>query len=273
MIAYNFEYYRVDIPEDAVKLFNELDLEGKQPVYYNGGTEIITFARRNHIFTGAVIDIKGIDQCNVIDIRSGKLFIGASVTLTKIEEVNPFPLLSKVARGIADHTARNKITVGGNICGRIQFREAVLPFLLSDSYAVIAGVNGLRIVPINQIFNKTLKLSKGEFLVQLITDVRFLNLPYVVERKTRQGKTGYPLLTAAAISYGSSIRAAFSGVCGFPFRSQELESYLNRTDIPIDLRINSAINSLPCPIISNTQGSADYREFVLRNFLLDILKI
>jgi CO/xanthine dehydrogenase FAD-binding subunit len=273
LIAFNFEYYKPDILQDAVKLFHELDRQGKQPVYYSGGTEIITFARRNSLFTKAVIDIKGIPECNVFGVKDNKLFIGAAITLTRISEANPFPLLSKVARGIADHTARNKITVGGNICGRITFREAVLPFLLSDSYAVVAGVNGLKSVPINQIFNKTLQLNRGEFLVYLITDKSYVNMPYIAEKRVRQGKTGYPLITATAIKSEGYIKAAFSGICGFPFRSSMVEEWLNNKNLPLNSRIDNAIKNFPCSIVDNVQGSADYREFILRNMLQDILKI
>lgn len=47
------------------------------------------------------------------------MIFGAGVTLTELEDKNLFPLLSKSASEVADHTARNKITLGGNICGHI----------------------------------------------------------------------------------------------------------------------------------------------------------
>ena len=71
---------------------------------------------------------------------------------------------------MADHTARGKITLGGNICAQIFYREAVLPFLLADSQVVIVGPDGIRVSPINEIFHKQLQLKKGEFLVQIATD-------------------------------------------------------------------------------------------------------
>ncbi|APQ73774.1 xanthine dehydrogenase [Clostridium botulinum] len=61
MIAFNFEYYKPDSLDEAVKLYKELSESGKEPLYYSGGTEIITMARRNDLVTKAVIDIKGIE--------------------------------------------------------------------------------------------------------------------------------------------------------------------------------------------------------------------
>jgi CO/xanthine dehydrogenase FAD-binding subunit len=74
--------------------------------------------------------------------------------------------LTEVASEVTDQTARNKITIGGNICGRIIYREAVLPFLLADGQVLLAGPGGFRTMPINQIFDQTLQLEQGELLVQ-----------------------------------------------------------------------------------------------------------
>ncbi|WP_178076322.1 FAD binding domain-containing protein, partial [Pseudomonas sp. 2822-15] len=81
-----------------------------------------------------------------------------------------FPLLTKTSKDVADHTARTKITLGGNICGNIFYREVVLPFLLTDSQVIIAGPKGYRTESINHIFNQVLQLERGEFLVQIVTN-------------------------------------------------------------------------------------------------------
>ena len=48
--------------------------------------------------------------------------------------------------------------------------RAVLPFLLADSQVVIVGPNGIKVTPINDIFQEQLQLKNGEFLVQIATD-------------------------------------------------------------------------------------------------------
>lgn len=273
MIPFDFEYYKPSSMVEAVDTFRLLNTQGKEPLYYGGGTEIITMARRSHIFSEAVIDIKGIPECNTLNVQNEKLVIGASITLTQLEESDIFPLLGRAARKVADHTVRNKVTVGGNICGKIRFREAVLPFLLSDSTVVLAGQRGIRNVPINQVFNKTLNLEKGEFLVQLVTDIGYSQFPFMSIKKTKQEKSAYPLISIDSLKKDGQIRFAFSGVCPFPFRSSIIEQILNDKTIPLDLRINKALSSLPAPLNNNIEASAEYREFVLKNTLSDIIKV
>jgi CO/xanthine dehydrogenase FAD-binding subunit len=272
VIPFEFDYYRVDSIEEALNLFQEIDSQGKEPLYYNGGTEIISMARKNDISANSVIDIKGIPECNEFKLESDKLTIGASVTLTSISEANLFPMLSKLSKGVADHTIQDKITFGGNICGKIIFRETVLAFLLCDSLAVIAGYGGITTVPINQVFKEKLLLGKGEFLVQLITDREYLLLPNIVIKKTKLEEIDYPLLTIAALKVGGWIRVALSGVCSYPFRSDKMEEILNNKGKPLDYRVSTALQYLPAPILDNIEASSGYRSFVLKNTLADVIR-
>ncbi|MCK6258238.1 FAD binding domain-containing protein [Fictibacillus sp. KIGAM418] len=272
MLSFEFDYYHPTSIEEAVQLFRTLDQERKYPLYYSGGTEIITLGRLNLVYTNAVIDIKGIPECNVMENHGDSFVTGAALSLTAIEEHNGFPLLSKAASGVADHTARNKITVGGNICGQIFYREAVLPYLLTDSKIVAAGMDGIRTEALMNVFNKTLRLNRGEFLLQLQTDKHYLELPYLCVKKRQQWDTGYPLVTIAAIKAEEGIRVAFSGVCPFPFRSREMEKALNANGASLQDRILASLKHLPKPVLDDVEGSSQYRLFVLKNTLFDILE-
>ncbi len=270
MISYDFEYYLPLSIKDAVQLFQDLQKEGKEPIYFSGGTEIITLGRLNAVKAGAVIDIKRIPECRTFQIQEEFLLTGAANTLTDIEEKNLFPLLSKTVSEIADRTARNKITAGGNICGQIFYREAVLPFLLSDSQMVIAGLNGIKTVFIHEIFKEQLLLEQGELLVAIKTDRSYLNLPYVSIKKRRQWNTGYPLITVAALKVNGKIRIAISGLTTYPFRSKQMEKQLNKSEFSLDKRIDEAIDTLKVPSLDDSEGSFQYRLFVLKNTLYDV---
>lgn len=270
MISFDFEYYKPTALSEAVQLFQQLDAQGKQPLYYAGGTEIISMARLHHLYTGAVIDIKGIPETHVYQFHQDHLVIGANVTLTQLAERNLFPLLGETVRHIADFTNRNRITLGGDICGKIIYREAVLPFLLADSLVVTSGPSGNRHVPIRQIFNGELQLEKGEFLVQLLTDRRLVELPFVTLKKTKLEEIDYPLVRVAALKMGNRIRVAFSGVSAIPFRSLQVEALLNDATLPLASRIEEVIRQWPLSILDDMLGSAAYRAFVLRNTLFDV---
>lgn len=273
MISYDFEYYKPHTIEEATQLYVNLKSQGKKPTYFCGGTEIITLGRVNRIVTGAVIDIKGILDCHVLKLEENQLTIGAANTLTKVNESNYFPLLSKTIIEIADHTARNKITLGGNICANIIYREAVLPLLLTDSKVVIAGPTGVKVVFIHEVFQQQFQLNEGEFIVQVKIDRSYFDLPYVSVKKRRQWDIGYPLITVSAIKIDGQIRIAFSGLCSYPFRSEKIEMDINNRQLSPQARIDQVINDLPNPILEDVHGSAQYRIFVLRNTLSDILNV
>lgn len=272
MIPFDFEYYKPETVEEAVLLYAELNSKGKKPLYYGGGTEIISMSRAYNVDTGSVIDIKGIAECNALELKEGKLTIGAAVTLTQIAETNLFPALSLAVKRIADHTVQDKITLGGNIAGTIIYRESVLPLLASDSKIVIASPSGRKEALFKDIFDKRIRLSVGELIVSVIVDERFLNLPYLHVKRTKKDKIDYPLITIVALKDEDKINIAFSGVCDYPFRSPLIEDYLNDNTMSNDIRINNVINNIPGEILSDLVGSSDFRKFMLSKMLLEILE-
>lgn len=271
MLPFDFEFYQPETLDEAVHLYQSLDQQGKQPMFYSGGTELITLGRIDMAYTEAVIDIKGIAECNVMQLRGDHLLLGSTLSLTKIEEANLFPLLTKTASEVADHTARGKITLGGNICARIFYREAVLPFLLADSQLFITGPEGKKVVPINDVFQGQLKLKNGELLVQLVTENRYVKAPFFSKKRRQQWETGYPLITVAALKIAEEIRVAVSGLCPFPFRSSKIEETLNYRLHSVEERVERALDVLPNPILDDIEGSADYRLFVFRHLLIEVL--
>ncbi|MCY9669666.1 FAD binding domain-containing protein [Paenibacillus alginolyticus] len=272
MIPFDFEYYKPTSVQKAVELFQYLQTQGKNPLYYSGGTEIITFARRNFIHPRAVVDLKAIPESNVTELQKDGLVIGSCISLSRLSASNLFPLLSEAAQGVADQTARNKITLGGNICGEIYYREAVLPLLLADSRMVIAGPEGIKVIHIHHVFLQRMRLEKNEFLLQTITDREYLTLPCIHFKKRQIGNVGYPLVSVAALKKEKQIRIAFSGVCAFPFRSIEIEQIVNNSRLSLAERIDQIIWNLPAPVLNNMEGSADYRTFVLKNTLFETVK-
>lgn len=272
MIPFKFEYYKPDTLEEAFELYSIIKNQGKNPVYYGGGTEIITMSRANNMHMDAVIDLKGIPQCRSIEVKDSKLSIGSAVTLSEITESRLFPLLGQTAARIADHTVQCRLTIGGNLCGTIIYRETSLPLMLCESKAVIFGKGGIREVQINQIFQKRLKLMPEEILAGVTTDINYCSMPYVHVKKTKNDKIAYPLLTVAAIKKDDNIKIAFSGLCDHPFRSKEIESYINDDAFDNDDKIMKTLGFIYKMVLDDTEGSSEYRRFVLKNTLENTLK-
>lgn len=272
MIPFDFEYYRPDTVEEAVNLFNHLNGLGKKPIYYGGGSEIISMARVNNLYTEAVIDIKGIQACNEYALEGEELKIGAALTLSKIARENLFPLLTMAVKRIADHTMQGKITIGGNICGTIIYKEAILPLLVSNSEIIIASQEGQRKEFLMDIFYKKIKLKPGEMIVKFIIAKKHLNLPHYHIKRTKNEKIDYPLISMVAIKNRDDVNIAFSGLGDYPFRSNGFENILNDTIPSKKDKIQKAIKSIENKIRSDGNGSKEYKKFMLTHVLDNTLK-
>lgn len=211
MIPFDFEYHRPDTPEEAYACFAALEKAGKRPVWYAGGTELITMARVGSRSFGAAVDLKAIPACTRLGEEQGRLHLGAALTLTQIAESERFPLLGRAVARIADHTVQGKITLGGNLAGTIKYREAALPLMLCASTARIMTAHGIEARPFSQVFQGRLALEQGEFLLSVDLPSEAAALPYCHAKRTKLDKIDYPLISLCALRDGETVRAAVSG--------------------------------------------------------------
>lgn len=266
MIPFDFDYYRPDTLEELSNLMKQLVIENKSPVYYGGGTEIISMARADSIRFDSVIDIKEIPECNILRIENNVLILGSAVTLTLIAESGLYPLLGETVTRIADHTIQDKITIGGNIAGTIIYREAALPLMLTSSRVkIMTESGGLQEVSFSSVFDGRLQLKKGECILQFLIDQSDLNLPYNHVKKTKIDKIDYPILSFSAIKKENAIHAAVSGLSQHPFLLND--SILNDINVPVSKRIENMIASVQDKIMNDLSGSKGYRIFMLTNVL------
>lgn len=259
MIPYDLEYYLPETVDDALALFAEFDNAGKEPLYYAGGTEIITLCRQQVIAPKVLIDIKALAETNQFDFDNDQLIVGANLDLTTLSEQEDYPQLARVAREIADHTVRNRLTLGGNICGSLPYREALLPFLIAGAEAVLASPDGIRREPLDRLFDKRLRLNKGELLLQLAVKREELGYYGISRRRERHGPVDYPLCHLVASKKKENIALAVSGLCAYPFRSEELEIIINDRSLGMQERAEKSIAALPGTIRSDEIASDDYR--------------
>ncbi|HWQ78633.1 MAG TPA: FAD binding domain-containing protein [Anaerovoracaceae bacterium] len=272
MIPFDFIYCRPDSLEEAADIYRQLQAEGKNPVYYGGGSEIITMCRTGNIRPEAVIDIKRIPECMVLAMDGQTLWIGAACTLNQIKESRLFPLLGLACGRIADHTNQCRITLGGNLCGTIIYRETSLPLMLSDTDITLYGPEGRRTVPFGSVFQGRMRIKPGELIVQVHIPAWALKARHAHIKRTANEKIDYPLINITAIGKDDFLRVAFSGICSQPFRSEEIESVLNDRAVPCDKRAETAAGLLPEPAYGDARGSGEYRIFALKNTLRALLE-
>lgn len=271
MIPYDFDYYKPKTYQDAIKTFQDLKTSGKKAIYLGGGTEFITMSRLHNLYADAVIDIKSIPECNIYEINGDELVIGAGLSLTHIVEINIFPLLSQTIKRIADHTIQGKITLGGNLMGSVIYKESSLPLLVSNSEIVVGNPYGLKREGFNEYWEKDISEKEGDLILQIIVKTKYIDLPYVHVKRTKNEKIDYPLISAVALKDGRNINIAFSGLCDFPFRSKEMEQVINK-GFSKKINMDRLVEAVPYQIQDNLIGSLEFRKFVLARITEEIVE-
>jgi CO/xanthine dehydrogenase FAD-binding subunit len=272
MIPYDLVYLRPSSATEAVQLFEQTRARGLEPAYYAGGTEILSFIRRNKIRPGALIDIKEIPGCRAAGGEGEHVYFGAASTLNEIIEADPYPLLSAACRRIADHTVRNRLTLGGNICGHLPYREAVLPQLVGRAEAEVAGLAGSRWESLDALFEKRLRLRPEELLLRVRVGLDAVCRPWFHGRRQRGTRVDYPLVTCCLLQVDGKIRLAFSGACGYPLRDPEAEKLLGDPGLDRQGRVERIVARFASWIRSDFRASAEYRSFLFARILAEALE-
>lgn len=228
MTGLKARYALPETAEEAAAAFRDEAAAGRKPVYYAGGTEVATLGRKGKLIFDTLIDLKGIPEASELGTEEEVLRIGAALPLNRVIDSGMFPLFSRVASGVADWTVRNRLSVGGNIAGRLPYREAVLPLLLGGASAVIAGPEGRRTEGLAVCFDKRLILEPGEFVLRFEVPEAALSRPFHAVRRTGHSGVDYPLVHAAGVLSGDSVTLAVSGLCAFPFLLTAAEAPLSR---------------------------------------------
>jgi len=271
MIAFDFEFFQPTSVEDAINLYEHFDSEQKNVIYYSGGTEFISRARRNEVLIDVVIDLKKIPECGLIETKEDEIVIGSAVSLSNINDNEIFPLLSRVCRKIATRTERNKITIGGNIASNLPYKEVLLALLVSNSDLLIASEKGTYRKNIHDFMKPEGMLKQSEFIVQIMTKNDIVKQPYFYFRRTPQSSINYPVLSMACLMNGDKLNVSFSGLCSFPFRSTKIEKVLNE-QLSTGEKYHKIIHLIPDSIVDDFIASSEYRLFVLENALQDLEK-
>jgi len=218
MIPFEVSFRRAETVDEAVLSWVEASHAGLTALYYGGGTEIVTLARDTKRQADVLIDYKRIPDTQICGTNGGAeetWRVGSAVRLNTVIDTPGTGLIAHCFSGVADRTVRNSITVGGNICGMLAYREGVLPFLLLDGAVTYAypenGAVKIDTQPVNDLFRKKLRLPKGGLALSFGIDAAVMerlglggtdpsdNTP---GRVIPGGEVGTPHEAPAAIAYG-----------------------------------------------------------------------
>lgn len=271
MISKNFIFIKPESLKEAWELYKNYIEQGRNVYYYSGGTEIVTFSRKGILNPDVLIDLKCIKECKEFHFNEDLLITGSCVSLNEIIESQISKILSISLKGIADHTVRNRITIGGNIVGQLPFREAVLPLLVLDSIIKIYGKEGVKEYKINEIFDKNLKIDKGDLLFQIMIPKNLLNLDFYYQRKVFFTKVDYPIISTLFVKVDNKIRMSLTGALNYPIRDYEAEKILNDESLEKKEKIEKIVEKFKPEFKTDFRASKEYRLELFKNILNDAI--
>lgn len=271
MISKNFIFIKPESLKEAWELYKNYIEQGRNVYYYSGGTEIVTFSRKGILNPDVLIDLKCIKECKEFNFNEDLLITGSCVTLNEIIESQISKILSISLKGIADHTVRNRITIGGNIVGQLPFREAVLPLLVLDSIIKIYGKEGVKEYKINEIFDKNLKINKGDLLFQIMIPKNLLNLDFYYQRRVFFARVDYPIISTLFVKVENKIRMSLTGALNYPIRDYETEKILNDESLEKKEKIEKIVEKFKPEFKTDFRASKEYRLELFKNILNDAI--
>lgn len=263
-----FDYQR---PTTLSELTGLMAREGARVLA--GGTDLIPQMREGRRKVATVIDLKRIGECIGIEVLpDGGMAIGAAVSATAVardEHIRrDYPGIAAAALLIGSYQVQNRASLGGNICNAAPSADAVPPLIAHGARAEIAGKDGLREIPLEEIFagpGRT-HLAPGEVLTRiLLPPVAARSASHYLRFTPRRemdiaiaGVGGFVALDEAGII--TQARIALASVAPKPIRAPSAEAALIGASLD-DATIHAAGEAArgDASPISDTRGSADYR--------------
>ena len=122
-----------------------------------GGTDLmLDLQKGRHEPVHTLVDVTAIPELAALEIRSGELFIGAAVPISRIAS-SPLALehaqsLAEACDLIGGPQVRNMATLGGNVAHALPAADGTIAMLALDAQAEIADLENHRRVPLSDLF-------------------------------------------------------------------------------------------------------------------------
>ena len=149
-------------------------LSGANARVLAGGTDLLIGMRAGHVAPRLLVDVKGIPEMTSIIAENGAFRFGAAVPCMELVEHEAF---AKAWPGVIDGVkligsiqVKGRATVGGNLCNASPAADSVPAMIAAGASVSIAGPNGRREAPVEEIATGPGKtsLAKGEIVASFL---------------------------------------------------------------------------------------------------------
>lgn len=138
-----------------------------------GGTDLLAQMSASMVKPGLVVDIKRIDEMMTITESDGGFIVGAAVSGAVLgEHAGVTAMWPGVVEGvelIGSTQIQGRASAGGNLCNASPAADSVPAMVAAGAIANIAGPNGRRSVPVEEVpvSPGRTSLAKGELIVSI----------------------------------------------------------------------------------------------------------
>ncbi len=237
-----------------------------------GGTDLLVQLRAGLIEPDLVVDVKKIPELRQISAENGGFRIGAAVSGAELGE---HALVKKLWPGVVEAVEligstqiQGRATMVGNLCNASPAADSVPAMIAAGAVARVAGPNGRREVPVEEICiapGRT-SLTKGEVVVSILLPARPPHsgdayLRFIPRTEMDIAVVGAGIcLTLDEAGICRAARFALGAVAARPLLVPEGAAALIGT--PVDdaaLALLSAAASAACRPIDDKRGTIEYR--------------
>lgn len=157
--------------EDAVALLEASKGNGR---IFAGGTDLLVALQNGRTEAELLVDVKRIERMMRIEHRGGVFRIGAAMCAAELAEDTEFasawPGIVEAAELIGSTQIQGRASLGGNLCNASPAADSVPALFAAAARCVVAGPDGEREVPVQQIPTGPGKtsLGAGEIVVEFL---------------------------------------------------------------------------------------------------------
>jgi CO/xanthine dehydrogenase FAD-binding subunit len=255
-------------PEEAVRLFAEAEGAG---LYVAGGTVIVGAASPNLDY---LVDLTraGLAYERTEDTPSGGyLAVGAMVRVADLARSAAVAdisggVLCEAASVVANHTIRNRATVGGNILSWPYPSDLPPALLALDARVVLRNADGEREIGLEELYRDRRNVfRKGDLLVEARVPLEASGFSGAFEKIGRKRLDVAIANCAVALRVEDGAirqsRVALNGVGPVPLRAREAErSLVGVSTCDVDFEEAARLAAEPLEPRSDHRASAEYRK-------------
>ncbi|MHB8194085.1 MAG: FAD binding domain-containing protein [Bellilinea sp.] len=250
-----------------------------------GGTDLLLELQQGrHEPVHTLVDVSAIPDLQRLEERSGQIFIGAGVPVARIVA---HPLMRYHAPGVVEACGliggpqvRNTATLGGNVAHALPAADGMISLAAMDAVAEVAGANGLRLVPLLELFRgpgKSVLSENNEILTGFYLPLRQAGQSSAFSRIMRPQGVALPILNMAVWlqrreDHIECVHIAVGPAGPTPQRALAVEEFLagkpaapETIDLAVDL-IRTSMKFRTSP----RRATAEYRQHLVGVLLLEV---